>query len=51
MQVTKVKLQQKQAEGIAEARSGRRSPVSILLGRNSMTHLQLVPRKLAYMHL
>lgn len=30
-QVTKVKLQQKQAEGIAEARSGRRSPVSMLM--------------------
>ena len=27
-QVTKVKLEQKQREGIAEARSGRRSPVS-----------------------
>lgn len=27
-QVTKVKLAQKQREGIAEARSGRRSPVS-----------------------
>ncbi len=28
MQVTKVKLEQKQREGIAEARSGRRSVVS-----------------------
>ncbi len=28
MQVTKVKLAQKQKEGIAEARSGRRQPVS-----------------------
>jgi uncharacterized membrane protein len=27
MQVTKVKLEQKRKEGIAEARSGRRSPV------------------------
>jgi uncharacterized membrane protein len=27
-QVTKVKLEQKQKEGIAEARSGRRGPVS-----------------------
>ena len=29
-QVTKIKLKQKQKEGIAEARSGRRSPVSFL---------------------
>lgn len=29
-QVTKLKLKQKQSEGIAEARSGRRSPVSVL---------------------
>lgn len=28
-QVTKLKLKQKQQEGIAEARSGRRSPVSV----------------------
>ena len=28
LQVTKVKLAQKQKEGIAEARSGRRQPVS-----------------------
>lgn len=28
LQVTKVKLAQKQKEGIAEARSGKRSPVS-----------------------
>jgi hypothetical protein len=28
LQVTKVKLEQKQKEGIAEARSGRRGPVS-----------------------
>ena len=31
LQVTKVKLAQKQKEGIAEARSGRRQPVSDLL--------------------
>lgn len=30
LQVTKVKLAQKQKEGIAEARSGRRQPVSYL---------------------
>lgn len=28
MQVTKIKLEQKQKEGIAEARSGQRGPVS-----------------------
>jgi uncharacterized membrane protein len=28
LQVTKLKLEQKQKEGIAEARSGRRGPVS-----------------------
>ena len=31
LQVTKVKLAQKQKEGIAEARSGRRSAVRLLL--------------------
>ena len=31
LQVTKVKLAQKQKEGIAEARSGRRQPVSARL--------------------
>lgn len=40
-QVTKVKLEQKQKEGIAEARSGRRSPVcSPVL--NSLEWLQVV---------
>ena len=29
MQVTKLKLKQKQAEGIAEARSGQRGPVGV----------------------
>ena len=32
LQVTKVKLAQKQKEGIAEARSGRRQPVSDFRG-------------------
>lgn len=34
-QVTKVKLEQKQKEGIAEARSGRRGPVSNILQMHS----------------
>ena len=50
LQVTKVKLAQKQKEGIAEARSGRRQPVSafsehrFLQGRLSMKCMKLWTR-------
>ena len=45
LQVTKVKLKQKQQEGIAEARSGRRSPVSLYFFQQRVHNaLQSSPR-------
>lgn len=43
IEVTKVKLEQKQKEGIAEARSGRRGPVRAPVTAHTHTHALVVP--------
>lgn len=50
VQVTKLKLKQKQAEGIAEARSGQRGPVSWSMKHVVMSVLQAMGMPMQHTH-